>query len=87
MTAEQEEPGPAPEPHQPRARRARDTEDWRLHPHIVDQLREELDDFQVDLFSTNVNKHCIEHYTKENDAFDHMWVNKAFYANPPLESP
>ena len=87
MTAEQEEPGPAPEPHQPRARQARDTEDWRLHPHIVDQLREELDDFQVDLFSTNVNKHCIEHYTKENDAFDHMWVNKAFYANPPFESP
>ena len=70
--------------------RERDVEDWRLHPEVVRSLALELvgrDSFDVDLFATADNAHCTVYYTKDNSAFDHLWLNSAFYGNPPFEDP
>ena len=66
----------------------RDTEDHRLHPVEVQSIQEMLGvEFEVDLFASHENAHCTVHYTKLDSAFEHQWLNKAFYANPPFESP
>ena len=68
----------------------RDVEDWRLHPSVVQSLAEELlgrSRFDVDLFATADNSHCELYYSKDDSAFDHFWLNKAYYANPPFEPP
>ncbi len=59
------------------------SEEWMLHPQVVQKIWKIFGKAEVDLFASKDNSHCPIYYSKDRDALAHNWPNLLLYAFPP----
>ncbi len=57
------------------------SEEWMLHPQVVQKIWKTFGKAEVDLFASKVNSHCPTYYSKDRA---HDWPNLLLYAFPPI---
>ncbi len=67
---------------EPRSRHAV-SEDWTLHPQMVQEIWEIFGKAEVDRFASKDNFHCPTYFSKDTNALDHNWPNLLLYAFSP----
>ncbi len=60
------------------------SEEWTLHPQVVQEIWEIFGKAEVDLFASKDNSHCLTYYLKDKDALDDDWPSHLLYAFPPI---
>ncbi len=60
------------------------SEEWMLHPQVVQKIWKTFGKAEVDLFASKDNSHCPTYYSKDRDALAHEWPNLLLYAFPPI---
>ncbi len=60
------------------------SEEWMLHPHMVQRIWENFGKAEFDLFASEDNSHCPIYYSKYRDALVPNWPNLLLYAFPPI---
>ncbi len=60
------------------------SEEWMLHPQVVQKIWKTFGKAEVDLFASKDNSHCPTYYSKDRDALAHDWPNLLLYAFPPI---
>ncbi len=60
------------------------SEEWMLHPQVVQKIWKIFGKAEVDLFASKDNSHCPIYYSKDRDALAHDWPNLLLYAFPPI---
>ncbi len=60
------------------------SEEWMLHPQVVQKIWKTFGKAEVDLFASKDNSHCTTYYSKDRDALAHDWPNLLLYAFPPI---
>ncbi len=60
------------------------SEEWMLHPQVVQKIWKTFGKAEVDLFASKDNFHCPTYYSKDRDALAHDWLNLLLYAFPPI---
>ncbi len=60
------------------------SEEWMLHPQVVQKIWKIFGKAEVDLFASKDNSHCPTYYSKDRDALAHDWPNLLLYAFPPI---
>ncbi len=60
------------------------SEEWMLHPQVVQKIWKTFGKAEVDLFASKDNSHCPTYYLKDRDALAHDWPNLLLYAFPPI---
>ncbi len=60
------------------------SEEWMLHPQVVQKNWKFFGKAEVDLFASKDNSHCPIYYSKDRDALAHDWPNLLLYAFPPI---
>ncbi len=60
------------------------SEEWMLHPQMVQRIWEIFGRAEVDLFASEDNSHCPTFFSKNRDALAHEWPNLLLYAFPPI---
>ncbi len=60
------------------------SEEWTLHPQVVQEIWEIFGKAEVDLFASKDNSHCLTYYSKDMDALDHDWPSHLLYAFLPI---
>ncbi len=60
------------------------SEEWVLHPQVVQKIWKTFGKAEVDLFASKDNSHCPTYYSKDRDALAHDWPNLLLYAFPPI---
>ncbi len=60
------------------------SEEWMLHPQVVQKIWKTFGRAEVDLFTSKDNSHCLTYYSKDSDALAHDWPNLLLYAFPPI---
>ncbi len=60
------------------------SEEWMLHPQVVQKIWKTFGKAEVDLFASKDNSHCPTYYSKDRDALAHDWPNLLLYAFPPM---
>ncbi len=60
------------------------SEEWMLHPHVVQKIWKIFGKAEVDLFASKDNSHCPIYYSKDRDALAHDWPNLSFMHSPPI---
>ncbi len=58
------------------------SEEWMLHPQVVQKIWKIFGKAEVDLFASKDNSHCPIYYSKDRDALAHDWPNLLLYAFP-----
>ncbi len=58
------------------------SEEWMLHPQVVQKIWKTFGKAEVDLFASKDNSHCPTYYSKDRDALAHDWPNLLLYACP-----
>ncbi len=58
------------------------SEEWMLHPHVVQRIWEIFGRARVDLFASKDNSHCPIFFTMSTDALAHEWPSLPLYAFP-----
>ncbi len=46
------------------------SEEWTLHPQVVQEIWEIFGKAEVDLFASKDNSHCLTYYSKDKDGLD-----------------
>ncbi len=59
------------------------SEEWMLHPLVVQKIWKTFGKADVDLFASKDNSHCPTYYSKDREALAHDWPNLLLYAFPP----
>ncbi len=59
------------------------SEEWMLHPQVVQKIWKTFGKAEVDLFASKDNSHCPTYYSKDRDNA-HDWPNLLLYAFPPI---
>ncbi len=60
------------------------SEEWMLHPQMVQGIWKIFGKAEVDLFASKDSSHCPTYYSKVRDALAHDWPNLLLYAFPPI---
>ncbi len=60
------------------------SEEWMLHPQVVQKNWKTFGKAEVVLFTSKDNSHCPTDYSKDRDALAHDWPNLLLYAFPPI---
>ncbi len=60
------------------------SEEWMLHPQVVQKIWKTFGKAEVDLFASKDNSHCPTYYSKDRDVLAHDWPNLLLYAFPPI---
>ncbi len=60
------------------------SEEWTLHPLMVQRIWEVFGKARVDLFASEDNSHCQIFFTKSTDALAHEWPSLPLYAFLPV---
>ncbi len=60
------------------------SEEWMLHPQMVQKIWKAFGKAEVDLFASKDSSHCPTYYSKDRDALAHDWPNLLLYAFPPI---
>ncbi len=60
------------------------SEEWMIHPQVVQKIWKTFGKAEVDLFASKDNSHCPTYYSKDRDALAHDWPNLLLYAFPPI---
>ncbi len=60
------------------------SEEWTLHPLVVQRIWEVFGRARVDLFASEDNSYCPIFFTKSTDALAHEWPSLLLYAFPPV---
>ncbi len=60
------------------------SEEWMLHPLVVQRICETFGRAWVDLFLSKDNSHCLICFTMSMDALAHEWPSLPLYAFPPV---
>ncbi len=60
------------------------SEEWMLHPQMVQKICKTFGKAEVDLFASKDNSHCPTYYSKDRDALAHDRPNLLLYAFPPI---
>ncbi len=60
------------------------SEEWMLHPQMVQKIWKTFGKAEIDLFASKDNSHCPTYYSKDRDALAHDWPNLLLYAFPPI---
>ncbi len=60
------------------------SEEWMLHPQVVQKIWKIFGKAEVYLFASKDNSHCPIYYSKDRDALAHDWPNLLLYAFPPI---
>ncbi len=60
------------------------SEEWMLHPQMVQKIWKTFGKAEVDLFASKDSSHCPTYYLKDRDALAHDWPNLLLYAFPPI---
>ncbi len=60
------------------------SEEWMLHPQVVQKIWKTFGKAEVDLFASKDNSHCPTYYSKDREALAHDWPNLLLYAFPPI---
>ncbi len=58
------------------------SEEWMLHPQMVQKIWKAFGKAEVDLFASKDSSHCPTYYSKDRDALAHDWPNLLLYAFP-----
>lgn len=73
------------------SRKGQHVSDWKLHPHVFDQVQRHWGPHSIDLFATAENKQLSRFASWQPnpgttwvDAMQHSWVNENGWANPPF---
>ncbi len=56
------------------------SEEWMLHPQVIQKIWKTFGKAEVDLFASKDNSHCPTYYSKDRDALAHDWPNLLLYA-------
>ncbi len=60
------------------------SEEWMLHPQVVQKIWKTFGKAEVDLFASKDNSHCPTYYSKDREVLAHDWPNLLLYAFPPI---
>ncbi len=60
------------------------SEEWMLHPQVVQKIWKTFGKAEVDLFASKDNSHCPTYYSKDRDTLAHDWPNLLLYAFLPI---
>ncbi len=59
------------------------SEEWMLHPQVVQKIWKTFGKAEVDLFASKDNSHCPTYYSKDRDALAHDWPQPPPLCIPP----
>ncbi len=60
------------------------SEEWTLHPLLVQEMWEIFGKAEADLYASKDNSHCLNYYSKDMDALAHYWASLLLYAFLPI---
>ncbi|KAI2645288.1 hypothetical protein H4Q32_028267 [Labeo rohita] len=60
------------------------SEEWMLHPQMVQRIWEIFGKAEVDFFASENNYHCPTYFLKNKDALAHEWPILLLYTFPPV---